>query len=272
MRDMFFNMNQNNMIKLKARFTNDKGRSEISIEDFILLRRIGDFILSSETVAVIKENEIFHWVNYGTIQESLPIVFPNLKSVKSRIEKLKKLGLLINKAHVVKKSDVSEDSFKTAGKFSVIQLSKEVRQLFDEPIKTKANDSKPAEGGKGKPAEGGEGKPARGGYPKPARGGYKEPQEKNPKKRNPSLGCEASLSEKDKKEIYNELKENTMKLQPVSKAISKYDHSTVFHVKILVPLAEKHGKQAIINVLKDIKTDNNSNVIKDLEGLIKSKL
>ncbi|MGB6128843.1 MAG: hypothetical protein WBG30_08845 [Psychrilyobacter sp.] len=259
MRDMFLNMNQANMIEIQNNNLDGKGKSKLNLEDFVLLRRIGDFILSSKTISIIQDNKIYHWVNYGTIQNSLPVVFPSTVSLKKRIEKLKKLGLIINKKYNVKKSDISEDGFKNAGTYSVIQLSKEVRQLFDEPIKIEACEGSHHNGVKGSHHN----------------GVNKEPQEKNSKKENPSLGICVSLSKEQEKELQHDLNkelQETRKLNPVSKAVSKAGGSALVVGSILVPLARQYGKQAVINILKDIKTEGNNNPIRNFEALIKSRI
>lgn len=267
MRDMFLNMNQAKMLEIQNNNLDGRGKSKLNLEDFVLLRRIGDFILSSKTIAVIKENKIYHWINYGTIQESLPVVFPSIKSLKKRIEKLKSLGLIINKKYNVKKSEASEDGFKNAGTFSVIQLSKEVRQLFDEPIKINVEEGCTHNGAKGCTHNGVKGCTHN--------GANKEPQEKNPKKVTPSLGICVSLSKDQEKELQCDLQKQlkeTMKLTPVSKAVAKIGLSPMVTASILVPLAKQHGKQAIINILKDIKAEGNINPIKDFEAIIKSRI
>lgn len=84
--------------------------------------------------------------------------------------------------------------------------------------------------------------------------------------------CVSLLEEKElQNELQKQLKE-TMHLQPVSLAVKKIGHSTIVVGSILVPLAKQHGKQAIINILKDIKVEGNVNPIKDLKGLIISRI
>ncbi len=278
MRDMFFNMNQEVMLELKGKFKYGKGQSKIDITDFILLRRIGDFILSSKTVSVIKDNEIYHWVHYDTIQESLPVVFNTKKTLTSRVEKLKKLGLLINKKHTVKKSETTEDGFNKAGTYSIIQLSKDVRKLFDEPIKVKINESIPKVEYKGIPKVEYKGIPKveYKGIPKVEYKGSpkveynKEPQESNPKKENPSLG-NFEISNEEEQEIKHQF-EKTKKLITVSSLFSMINPSFVFLNKKLIPLAKEVGSQQVINALKEIYLEARTDKIKDLEALIKSKI
>lgn len=204
MRDMFFNMNQFNMIQLQQEHLDGKGKSKIEISDFILLRRLGDFMLSSETVTVIFDNQIYHWMNYGTIQESLPVVFPSIRSLKKRVEKMKNLGLIINKSHKVRKEDVLISGFDRPGTVSVIQLSKSVRKLFDEPIKIETdNEGFPHEGVKGSTHEGVKGCPHKGVKGWPHKGVNKEPQEKNSKKGNPSSINEPPAREENFDFIYS---------------------------------------------------------------------
>lgn len=151
MRDYFFNINQKEAVIIQQKYLDGKGKSKINIEDFVLIRRIGDFILSSKTINVILENEIYHWINYKTVQEDLPLIFPSMKSLKKRVEKLKKIGILTNKKLSVKKEDYKKLGFKLPGNYSVIQFPREIRKLFDI---IENNDSKPHEGVKGKPHEG----------------------------------------------------------------------------------------------------------------------
>lgn len=134
MRDTYLGLNQKNVLILKDKFLDGKGESQIKTEDLILIRRLQDFIASSKTVQVIVDNNIYSWVHYEIIQEDLPMIFPSVVSVKKRVEKLRKLGLIINKAHKVNKEMLAkddEDGFDKPGVYSVIKLSKQCRKLFD---------------------------------------------------------------------------------------------------------------------------------------------
>lgn len=134
MRDTYLGLNQKNVLILKDKFLDGKGESQIKTEDLILIRRLQDFIASSKTVQVIVDNNIYSWVHYEIIQEDLPMIFPSVVSIKKRIEKLRKLGLIINKAHKVNKEMLAkddEDGFDKPGVYSVIKLSKQCRKLFD---------------------------------------------------------------------------------------------------------------------------------------------
>ncbi len=94
-------------------------------------------------------------------------------------------------------------------------------------------------------------------------------------------GISSSTKEEKKaieQELRKELKE-TMKLIPVSKAVSKYGKeknvpvpSLAFTNIVLVPLAIKHGKQCIVNILKDIKAEAKDLHIRDIEALVKSRV
>ncbi|MGL5713159.1 MAG: hypothetical protein ACRCX2_09080 [Paraclostridium sp.] len=194
MRDTYLGLNQKNVLILKNKYVDKKGESLIKTEDLILIRRIQDFIASSKTIQVIVGKEIYSWVKYDVIQDDLPMIFPSVKSLKKRIERLSDIGLIINKAYAVSKSMIldseSEDGFENAGTYSVIKLSKECRTMFDfsnmvNPIEnTDFVEGFPLEGGKGQPLEGGKGQPLE--------GGNKEYQEKNTIKRIPRT-CKEEL-------------------------------------------------------------------------------
>lgn len=133
MRDSYLGLNQEKVIELQKKFIDGKGKSRIEIEDLILLRRIGDFVLSSKSFTVVIDKQVCHWVKYESIQEDLPMVFPSIKSLKNRVEKLKNIGIISNKIYRVTKELCSEESFKTPGTYSVIFLSEEAKKLFDNP-------------------------------------------------------------------------------------------------------------------------------------------
>ena len=135
MRDLFFNINQAEAIKMMEKYKN------ISLEDLILLRKVADFTLSSKTLCVIMDNIPYYWVDYSSIQEDLPLVFQSVRSIKERLKKLKDIGLLTNKAYRAKKDD---EFFSEAGTYSVITLSQECKKLFDTP--KKENEEKIHEG------------------------------------------------------------------------------------------------------------------------------
>ncbi|MEG2347304.1 MAG: hypothetical protein RSB50_06440, partial [Cetobacterium sp.] len=132
MRDTFLGLNQRRVLELKQRYLDGKGESFIKTEDLILIRRIQDFMNSSKSIQVVFENDIYSWVHYETVQEDLPMIFPSVVSLKKRVEKLKKLGLLINKDYTVTKSNaLIGNGFKNPGKYSVIRLSKDCKMIFD---------------------------------------------------------------------------------------------------------------------------------------------
>ena len=135
MRDLFFNINQAEALKLMGKYKN------LSLEDLILLRKIADFTLSSKTLCVIIEDTPYFWVDYSSIQEDLPIIFQSVRGIKERMKKLKDIGLLTNKAYRAKKED---KFFTEAGTYSVITLSQECKKIFDTP-KTE-NEEKKQEG------------------------------------------------------------------------------------------------------------------------------
>ena len=135
MRDLFFNINQAEALKLMGKYKN------LSLEDLILLRKIADFTLSSKTLCIIIEDTPYFWVDYSSIQEDLPIIFQSVRGIKERMKKLKDIGLLTNKAYRAKKED---KFFTEAGTYSVITLSQECKKIFDTP-KTE-NEEKKQEG------------------------------------------------------------------------------------------------------------------------------
>lgn len=124
MRDLFFNINQAEALKLMGKYKN------LSLEDLILLRKIADFTLSSKTLCIIIEDTPYFWVDYSSIQEDLPIIFQSVRGIKERMKKLKDIGLLTNKAYRAKKED---KFFTEAGTYSVITLSQECKKIFDTP-------------------------------------------------------------------------------------------------------------------------------------------
>lgn len=124
MRDLFFNINQAEALKLMGKYKN------LSLEDLILLRKIADFTLSSKTLCIIIEDTPYFWVDYSSIQEDLPLIFQSVRGIKERMKKLKDIGLLTNKAYRAKKED---KFFTEAGTYSVITLSQECKKIFDTP-------------------------------------------------------------------------------------------------------------------------------------------
>ncbi|MGL4402446.1 MAG: hypothetical protein ACRCTS_01715 [Fusobacteriaceae bacterium] len=175
MRDTYLGLNQANVVELQQKYIDGKGKSRIEIEDLILLRRIGDFIFTSKGVSVVIDTEVYHWINYGEVQKDLPMIFSSMKSLKKRIEKLKTIGLIINKAHRVTKEICSEGGFDTPGSYSVIKFSEEVKNIFEMPKKNaKEIEELSHEGVKGKPYDRVKGKPHDGvrGYPLEGVKGY----------------------------------------------------------------------------------------------------
>ncbi|MGL4976653.1 MAG: hypothetical protein ACRC5G_01395 [Cetobacterium sp.] len=213
MRDTYLGLNQKNVLILKDKFLDGKGESQIKTEDLILIRRLQDFIASSKTVQVIVENNIYSWVHYEIIQEDLPMIFPSVKSLKKRVDKLRELGLIVNKAYRVNKEMLAkddEDGFDKPGVYSVIKLSKDCRKIFDfsnmENVKTQEivleqNKGFPHEGVKGFPHEGVKGFPHEGvkGFPHegvkpyPLKGVNKEYQEINTKNKHVTCNSDESL-------------------------------------------------------------------------------
>ena len=253
MRDMFFNMNQAKMLEISSKFIDGRGRSKIDLTDFILLRRLGDFILSSKTTAVIKGNQVFHWVHYETIQESLPIVFPTKLAIRKRVDKLKKLGLIINKKHNVKKSDTDVEGFSTAGTYSIIQLSKDIRQLFDEPIKVKIDQGFDPLGNKECHPLGNKGC-----Y---SLGDNKEPQERNPKKEKSSSTEKLKPATAFDETFFKNLKELLLKKNfknynsQTLKNLENYSNGDLEEIKKVIKFMELKNKilnsKILVAILKD---------------------
>lgn len=124
MRDTIFNMRQDIALEMKE-------KHKLNIEDFILIRKIGDFSLSDETIEIIKDGKVYHWISYDAIQKDFPLLYPTVEAIKKRIHRMAKKGLLVSKAHVVKKGDLNKSEFNTPGIFSILRLEKEAKKLFN---------------------------------------------------------------------------------------------------------------------------------------------
>ncbi|MCS5420746.1 MULTISPECIES: hypothetical protein [Psychrilyobacter] len=124
MRDYIFNFRQDVALEMKEKY-------KLSLEDLILIRRIADFTLSEKSIEIVIESKTYHWVNYETIQQDFPLLYKDVKALKNRIHNMSKKGLLESKSHIVRGSEIAESEFTTVGVFSVLRLSKEAKQLFN---------------------------------------------------------------------------------------------------------------------------------------------
>lgn len=102
---------------------------------------------------------------------------------------------------------------------------------------------------------------------KPALDITKNTSKNTPKKE----GDLASLSEDQKEEVKTALL-TSMRLVPVSKAVSKKGVSALYLINELYPLAAKRGVNNVVNALKTIKAEANEKPINDLTALIISKI
>lgn len=124
MRDYIFNFRQDVALEMKEKY-------KLSLEDLILIRRIADFTLSEKAIEIIIDGKTYHWVNYETIQLDFPLLYKDVKALKNRIHNMSKKGLLESKSHIVRGNEIAESEFTTVGVFSVLRLSKEAKQLFN---------------------------------------------------------------------------------------------------------------------------------------------
>ncbi|MGB6128616.1 MAG: hypothetical protein WBG30_07695 [Psychrilyobacter sp.] len=265
MREKFLSMNTKKWVDLKKKY-------KLTVEDFIIIRRINDFMGGSKSITYSKGQDVYSWVHYETIQEDMSFIFDNVDQIKNRLKKITKHGLIERLNHKVSKKNLEkgETNFNKVGSFSLIKFSKELKELFDLDVDIDNTDQNDHEGkkypkGSGRKYPKGEGRK----YPN------KEYLESNTKKEIPSLGVCVSLSKDQEKELQCDLQKQlkeTMKLIPVSKAVAKIGLSPMVTASILVPLAKQHGKQAIINILKDIKAEGNINPIKDFKAIIISRI
>ena len=127
MRDTIFNMRQDIALEMKE-------KHKLNIEDFILIRKIGDFSLSDETIEIIRDGKAYHWISYETIQKDFPLLYPTVEAIKKRVHRMTKKGLLVSKAHIVKKGDLNKSEFNTPGTFSILRLEKEAKKLFNSKV------------------------------------------------------------------------------------------------------------------------------------------
>uniref|UniRef100_UPI003019D978 hypothetical protein n=1 Tax=Psychrilyobacter sp. TaxID=2586924 RepID=UPI003019D978 len=62
MKDNIFQIRQDIALEMKEKY-------KLNIEDFILIRKIGDFSLSADTIEIIKDEKVYHWISYDAIQK-----------------------------------------------------------------------------------------------------------------------------------------------------------------------------------------------------------
>ena len=122
MKNSIFQINQSEALKFKE-------KHKLNLEDFILLRKIHDYSISQKSIKVSEKGIIYTWINYEAIQKEFPLIFVSVTAIKKRVYNLSQKGILNNKVHVVKKTEIG-NHFKTYGVFSIIFLEPFVNKLF----------------------------------------------------------------------------------------------------------------------------------------------
>jgi len=261
MKDTIFQIRQDIALEMKEKY-------KLNIEDFILIRKIGDFSLSADTIEIIKDEKVYHWISYDAIQKDFPLLYPTVEAIKKRIHRMTKKGLLESKAHIVKKEDLEKSEFNTPGTFSILRLEKETRKLFnskvilppgqnDAPSRTEC----PRGGDKM-------------GRPLGQNGVNKEPREKNPKKRTPKK--EVVAEKKDPatapediffKELKTILSEASIKNHNSNtlKNIKNYSNGDINEVKKVIEFIKLKSKNMNSKVLVAILKDKDHQIVEPVD-------
>lgn len=261
MRDTIFNMRQDIALEMKE-------KHKLNIEDFILIRKIGDFSLSDDTIEIIKDGKVYHWISYEAIQKDFPLLYPTVEAIKKRVHRMTKKGLLVSKAHIVKRGDLNKSEFNTPGTFSILRLEKEAKKLFNSKVVLPPgqNDAPPesdcldTQDKLGRPLG--------------QNGVNKELLEKNPKKRTPKKeavakkkGSTAAPEDTFFKNLKDLLSEASIKNQNSNtlKNIKEFSNGDLEEVKKVIGFIKLKNKNMNSKVLVAILRDKDHQVIEPVE-------
>ncbi|UUV16987.1 hypothetical protein NRK67_03500 [Fusobacteria bacterium ZRK30] len=261
MRDTIFNMRQDIALEMKE-------KHKLNIEDFILIRKIGDFSLSDDTIEIIKDGKVYHWISYDAIQKDFPLLYPTVEAIKKRVHRMTKKGLLVSKAHIVKRGDLNKSEFNTPGTFSILRLEKEAKKLFnskavllpgqnDAPPETDCPDTQDKLG-----------------RPLGQNGVNKELLEKNPKKRTPKKeavakkkGSAAAPEDTFFKNLKDLLSKASIKNQNSNtlKNIKEFSNGDLDEVKKVIEFIKLKNKNMNSKVLVAILRDKDHQIVEPIE-------
>ncbi|WP_028856986.1 hypothetical protein [Psychrilyobacter atlanticus] len=261
MRDTIFNMRQDIALEMKE-------KHKLNIEDFILIRKIGDFSLSDDTIEIIKDGKAYHWISYETIQKDFPLLYPTVEAIKKRVHRMTKKGLLVSKAHIVKRGDLNKSEFNTPGTFSILRLEKEAKKLFNSKVVLPP-------GQNGAPLEPNCPDPQDNlGRPLGQNGVNKELLEKNPKKRTPKKevvakkkGSTAAPEDTFFKNLKDLLSKASIKNQNSNtlKNIKEFSNGDLEEVKKVIEFIKLKNKNMNSKVLVAILRDKDHLIVEPVE-------